>query len=828
LRHGNGRNASPFAKNAKRTGTRLVLPDAPSFRPLEYAIAAVRNFLIESGMKLQIDNLDGQGLQDYTAAIDSASLPQIVRNLNKPSELKVGLVAQGPEFVVPVSGARIVFSRDNGQDLFTGYLVAAPEFEYLGWGERGPTYRYNLVAQSDEMLLDRKRLPDRSPFVVRSAGDALRQMTQDLLPGTFDLTAVQDVDSLMIYDPDPQKKWAAHAAEAALQARAFYRAMAGAVTFASVGTTTVLLDEQDSNFSPDRLKLQAVDMEINDVTAIGDIEPQAYVKDYFVGDGLTVKFYLSQTPFTKSSQTLFIDEYSGAVPDPTRWTVVDPSVAVTTNGGKLQIAGGTGTDGQTTVTFVEKVELGGALVLQHGNVAFSAASSGILGGLYNGVISQANCIAGFQITPSGTVSSIQARVNGALVGTAMATTPGHQYVFTTRIYSLEIYRRQQIFHSSQHPAGSGYGGGSVAADIRIVLEAHDIDPANPGSLVAQSTVLFDGVISGALDFCTYALVNAANMQCDIAFTRMIQAPDTEVRSALPGGSYMTRLVGALSDGAECTIVSGPALDFFTAYVPATDEQIAVHYRGQGRSIARVLNQASISAHVSGSDDGTRGVVRHVNNPPTRTATDCENAALAILDDGSVTGWAGTYETWSDFLPGGAADIFPGDGLQVNAPSRGAAFSTIVREVDVAVRDLAGEHSRYVIKFANDAAQTLSFEFESGKAAIPQGLIELNNTQIGSAYLAALTGAEVTDVASTTISVDAGIAPPTGGGIEVRWSDTGWGQANDRNLTGRFGTRTFTLPRLSRVQDYFLRQYDASVPPKYSRYSAALHVDYPYS
>ena len=63
-------------------------------------------------------------------------------------------------------------------------------------------------------------------------------------------------------------------------------------------------------------------------------------------------------------------------------------------------------------------------------------------------------------------------------------------------------------------------------------------------------------------------------------------------------------------------------------------------------------------------------------------------------------------------------------------------------------------------------------------------------------------------------------------IEARWSDAGWGPDNDRNLAGRFGTRMFTLPRLSLTQTCYLRQYDGSVPPKYSRYSAALHVDYP--
>jgi hypothetical protein len=779
----------------------------------------------ETGMKLEIDNLDGQGAQDYTSAIEASHLPKIKRKLNQPAQMTVSLTAKGTQFVVPVNGARITLSKTSGQSLFSGYLMGAPEYEYLGWGEQGPIYQYDLTAESDEAILDRKRLPDRSPFIARSAGNALRQMTQDLLPGVFDVSGVQDMDMLATYTPNPQKKWSVHAAEIALQARATYRAADGTITLGPVGTTVHALNESDSNFSPEGLKLQAVDATVNDATVMGDVEPQAYVKDYFVGDGLTLKFYLSQTPFTKSSKTLFIDEYTDATPDPTIWTVADPGSAVSTSGGKLRIAGGTGVDGQTTVEFVEKVELAGAGVLQHGNVNFSGASTGILGGLYAVAVSQAGCLAGFQIAASGTVSNIQARVSGSLTGPVISTAAGHQYIFTTRIYALEIFRRQQIYHSALHPAGSGYGGATIGADVRIVLSVQDIDPANPATLVAPATVLFDGVIGGAPDFCTYALVSAVNMQCDVSFTEMQQAPDTEVRSALPGESYRTRLVGGISQGAECTIVSGPAIDFFTAYVPAANELIEVHYRGSGRAECRVLNPASIAAHASGSDDGVRGVVRQVNNPPTRTATDCENAALAILDEG-IVGWKGEYASWSDFLPGGAADVFPGEAVQVNAPSRNAAFTAIVRETDVEVRDLAGEHSWYLIQFADDAAQTLSFEYETAKTAPQIGLTVLNEAQVGSAYLAEVTEAEVTQVTSTTISVDAGMSSPTGGGFEVRWSDTGWGQDNDRNLAGRFGSQTFTLPRLARTQDYFLRQYDASVPPKYSRYSTALHVDYP--
>jgi len=99
--------------------------------------------------------------------------------------------------------------------------------------------------------------------------------------------------------------------------------------------------------------------------------------------------------------------------------------------------------------------------------------------------------------------------------------------------------------------------------------------------------------------------------------------------------------------------------------------------------------------------------------------------------------------------------------------------------------------------------------------------------VGATTLADLTSAAITQVSSTTASLDAGVTPPSGGGIEVRWTDIGWGPNNDQNLAGRFTTQSFTLPRLGKTQDYYLRQYDGSNPRRYSRYSAALHLDYPY-
>jgi hypothetical protein len=546
----------------------------------------------------------------------------------------------------------------------------------------------------------------------------------------------------------------------------------------------------------------------------------------FAGDGLTLKFYLSQTPFTKTNTTLFDEEYLISPLEPTLWSVTDPSNAVSVSGGELLVAGGTGVDGTTVVQFAEQVELGGALIIEHGDVIFSAASTGVLGGLYPGAVSITGCLAGFQITPNGAQSNIQALVNGVSTGTPITTTAGHHYLLTTRLYSQEIYRLQQIFHSSVHPAGSGFGGVEVAADVRIVLELQDIDPTNPATEVAPATVLYDGVISSAPDFCTCALVNSANLQCAIAFTRLIQAVDAEVRSALPGQGYITQMVGTLEEGAECEITSSSALEFYPQYAPAANQLIEVHYRSLGHALARITNPASIAAQQRGIDNGLHGAVRHPKEPPARTDADCEMAALALLDDATGPAWTGEYDVWSDFLPGGANDVFPGDGLNIAVPTRGATFSAIVSDVEITLNNPEGEHFGYKIKFANDAAKALAFEFEAASGTTSLFVNQYTNAQVGVTYLADLTAAQLTQVTSTAISVDAGSPPVSGGGIEVRWSDAGWGPGNDRNLVGRFTTQAFTIPRLSEVQDCYLQQYDNSVPPKYSRYSAALHVDYP--
>ena len=184
---------------------------------------------------------------------------------------------------------------------------------------------------------------------------------------------------------------------------------------------------------------------------------------------------------------------------------------------------------------------------------------------------------------------------------------------------------------------------------------------------------------------------------------------------------------------------------------------------------------------------------------------------------------GEYRTVSDCLP--ANDVLPGDAVQVAAPSRQANFAAIVREVDVQVTcgvRPVGIHDR----FANDAAELLGWKFSKVTVPDPLPVPFTASGPSSSLYLADLTAVQVTNVIATQITVDTGTAPPAGGGFEVRSSDGGWGPTNDGNLVGRYTTEAIVLPRLSRVQDYLVRQYDGSSPAKYSRQSALVHVDYP--
>lgn len=771
-------------------------------------------------MNLLIDNNDGLGQLDYTAWIDADHPPSVLRKLNCPATMTVAVIFADATFHPPANGARIVLQRGDGLRLFTGYLNVVPEQEYLGQNQM-PAWRYILQAVDDSCLLDRNVLPARTPFVARTAGDALETLTNDVLPGGLDVSGVQDVSSIYQYAIVPQRSWTDHAQELSTMARATYRAHDGKLTFQPIGQQSLTISESDPGFASTALTLQRPDKLHNDVTILGESAPVTYVRDYFLGSGATLAFYLSKAPYSKTATTIFDEDYSGIQLSPTLWDVSDPNHKVSLSGGQLLLNGG-----PATISFVEQVELAAGLMMQHGQFTFTAASAGIVGGLYSGMsgmISQVNCVAGFNVAPAGSNCAIQAVMNGGRTGSILTTTPGHRYAFATQLICSEGNRAHTTYLSSTHPAGNGRGGDAIAASLRVVLTVHDVDPNNPGTMAAPATILYDGVLVTSPGFATYAPISETSFFAGVSFTRLQHIADAEIRSMIPGGQFRTRLNGALADGGECYLSTSGVLEFYPPYPPQLDEQVVVAYRTSARSMARVQDANSIAQHAKGSDAGRRAYVRQLKMPLAFTSTDCENAASALLDDSVQTAWQGEYQATSDSL---SADVLPGNAVQVLAPSRGAVFNAIVRQVELQVMSLRDDLSQYKIKFANDAAEPLAFE--AGNVTLPAPVASIYNVNAPSStlYIAPLTAAQITNVIATEITMDAGVAPPAGGGIEVRRSDGGWGPSDSGNLAGRFTTQTFVLPRLSRVQGYYLRQYDGSTPPRYSRYSVLLHVDYP--
>ena len=203
-------------------------------------------------------------------------------------------------------------------------------------------------------------------------------------------------------------------------------------------------------------------------------------------------------------------QLAGPQLSPTLWYVNDPNGSVSVGGGQLQLSGG-----PATVALVEKIELAGGLRIQHGQITFGAPSSGTLGGIYNGSIADGNCVAGFRIAPSGGNCAIQALVNGSGVGAVISTQPGHQYALATQLFANEAHRVQQTYCSSAHGSGSGRGGDSIAAGMRVVLSVHDVDPNNPGTLALPATLLFDDVLGAAPPFANYAVADGPNLHAQV-------------------------------------------------------------------------------------------------------------------------------------------------------------------------------------------------------------------------------------------------------------------------------------------------------------------------
>jgi hypothetical protein len=771
-------------------------------------------------VKVTIDNLDGAGAVDYSAALCADGPLKIERALNAPSICSGMLDVSDASLAVPARRGRVVVTAASGTVLFTGYVATEPEAVYAGTGLMGLVYRYAFSAVSDEWLLDKQAVPLSGAGLAQSGGQLLTTLTNRVDDGLFTMTEVMNGLAVGVFQPSQTGSWSANAGVIASTTYAAYRVLDGAVSLQPAGTVTHALNEGDGTLQVGTLKTTQVKELANDVTVSGEEEPSAYVTETFAGDGTTTVFQLSEDPFkpktTANSSLLLTDSFNEAVLDTQIWQVADPGSHLKLSSAGLTMTGGNGLDGQTTLTAIDPVELGGTLVIEAGSLQLGGASDGIVCGLYSGTTQSANCFVGYNVRQSGGNTVAVPFVNGAEVGTVFTLVQGHIYTLRIRLHCVEAQRVLQSYYAMVDGVVQAFGGGLVTAPMSVVFELQDLGAASN----TPATVLYDGSVTSSPASCSFVAVNSVQLIGSMGYCRMTQTGSAWVVSTLPSGVKMTRLIGVTGEGVDCKISAAGKVTFFTGRVPVPGEFVTVTYRVQQRAVARLENAASVAAEAAGGVPGTAQWLGKVLKPEARSSMDCESAALAVLSFATsrAAAAAGTYVAVNP------ADVWPGDVLAI--ASGGQTMSVVVRRVEIVNGMACPEVLTYRMAFANDWAEGLGLtlsETIAANALLPQTALSAPGN-----VLANLQQLQVVSATGTALQVDAGTAPPVGGGFEVRRRDGDFGPGVDQDLVLRSPVRSFSIPREGQIEHYYVRMYDGSTPPLYSRFSSAVFTDLPVS
>ena len=773
-------------------------------------------------MRLTFDNLDGNGAVDYSGCIcaDGALSVKIERVLNAPSRCSGVLAVGDAGLPVPVRRARVVVTADSGTVLFTGYVATEPQQVYAGVGTKGTVYRTAFSAVSDEWLLDKQRVAPGGAGLQQASGDVLTTLTTRVDAGLLTTAGVTPGRQVGVFVPGQAERWSSNAGSAAASAYAAYRVVNGALSLQPVGAVTHAWSDGDGSLQIEALQLAAVRELANDVTVSGAIEPAAYVTERFAGDGTTAAFLLAEPPFhprvAGQGSQLLSDSFDQPLFNPQVWSVTDAGSHLGVSSLGLTMNGGNGLDGQTTLTAIDAIELGGTLVVEAGRVQLSAASDGVICGLYSGTVSRANCFAGYNVRQSGGSTLVVPFVNGAEVGTPLTVLAGHTYTLRMRLHCVETERVRQVYYAMVDGVVENFGGGMVEAPMAVVFEFQDLGLASN----TPATVLYDGTVASSPASCRFAAVNSVQLFGAMGYCRVTQTGSAWITSTLPSGVTATRLMGVAGEGIDCILNSTGLVTFLTDRVPVVGEIVTVTYRSSTRAIARLEDSASIAAEAAGGAVGSAAWLGRVVRPVARSSADCESAAQAILSFATsrAAALSGSYEAVN------CEDVWPGDLLELNHD--GETSTVLVRRVTVQDGMSAPETLNYRIEFANDWAEGLGLTLS--EAVATDVLLPQTAATAPANVLANLQQLQVVSSTATALQVDAGMAPPAGGGFEVRRRDGDFGPGVDQDLVLRSPVRSFSIPREGQVERYYVRMYDGSTPPLYSRFSSAVFTNLPVS
>jgi uncharacterized protein YraI len=761
--------------------------------------------------------------KDYSASLDVIHPLTIERKLNEPSLCRLYLsLPSGGSLPTPARNQSVAVAGDDGTQYFTGYIAASPAPVYAGMSIDGPFYRFAIQALSDEFLLDQLQLSPNQGAAGITAGELITSLVLHTRSASLNTEGVALAIPVGGFAPEPGASWSKCAASVAGQARAAYRVLGGALQLSQIPFAVHPLNEIDGSLNLSALAVTSGARRglANDITVCGELEPAAFVTEYFLGDGLTTQFKLAAEPFfPPASRVKIIDErFNEPNIDLSRWRTSGGAGSISLGAGGLAMNGGTGVDGQTLLTWIDEIEMGGTLLIEATGVTLSPGSTGILGGFLSGLDTLTGCVAGFQATaqPGTGAVSLQPVVQGVTSGMTYPTNPANQYALRIWIHCPESQRSLSTYRSFGDSGMITFGGQGNSASAKLLFEIQEY----VNGVAAMPVKVYDGSITSLPQTCSLAAVSSINMVGSMRGLSLTNLGSGWVVSTPPNGGQYTRRQGTLAEAGELYLERTGTLVFYSGYVPLTGERISVSYRTRSRAIGRAVNAISQQELAAAGLPSTATWLGSVTNPPARNSADCRNAAATMVAaSASVSAlWSGTYKAPPSSF---SSDVWPGDALQLDVPSLGLNSQVVIRAVKLTYGSCYPELVTYEISFANDWADDLAVTTSRtvpADAWLP--------APIAPTVLPNLTNLAVTAISGTAVTINTGTAPPAGGGFEIRRRDFGFMAGEDTDLVMRGTQQTMTFARASGNDHFYIRMYDGLTPPNYSEYSTALLINLP--
>jgi hypothetical protein len=760
------------------------------------------------------------GGQDYSSALDAARPLTIDRKLNEPSVCRLCVTLPSGTQTAFARNQSLAIAGDDGNVYFTGYMAATPMPEYAGLGIEGPRYRVEIEAISDECLLDQAGMApwrDSAGIPVGPLIAALVAKTGSSALSASTLTLGAVVSSS---NTEPGTTFSTAARSITDQARAAYRAVNGTLAVSVLPSAVHSLSEGDGTLRLDALTLTSAKRSLaNDITVCGEREPATYVTEYFLGDGITTQFYLSDRVFAPPAtrSTLIRELFNEGEIDLRLWRKTGAPACLSLGPGGLLMQGGTGRDGETQLAWLDPVEMGGTLLLEATGVMLADGSSGVLAGFFTGDNMQSACTAGFQVSAAQSTGSvsIQPLVAGSAEGASYPVNPSNQYALRVRVHCPECQRARAIYRTVDDSGTMAIGGDEIAASAFLQFEIQEL----VNGVAGMPVTLYEGRVANLPTTCMVVAASSTNLYGSMRGFNLANLGSGWVMTTPPDGNATTRRVGLATQSAECAVESSGRLMFYAGFTPSAGEQIAVSYRTVARAVGRAVNNESQRELAASGLPPVSTWTGTVTNPPTRSSQDCRNAAAALVRAGSSGKalWSGTYRIPNISLD---ADLWPGDALRIDAPSAGLNGDVIVRSVNLSYRASLPDLVDYEIRFANDWAEDLAIKTSS---AVPSDA--WLPATVAPEYLPNVSGLTVA-ISGQSVTVDAGTTAPVGGGFEIRRRDNCFMPGTDSDLVIRSSQPTVTFSRSSAWDRFYIRIFDGSNPPKYSEFSAALIFNLP--